>query len=231
VERTESAQRQALARKAFDMLAAHFFKMPEIREDSCDRDREERRWLERFVFGPTFSVVRNFFKPETDAFNDSVSIRNLPRRHERSSPGEKQTIEFLLKLANFLWTWKSPMPSMWGKSPEDQVKRKKEMEEILATKAVVDGAKPWMIEVLEGLRELRLLGKWKLDAPCLAVLKKIALRSEFSVHSHPVIRDRKAKTIDEACYLGSQAAWLIKRHELAAHEHRRLDAIVQAARA
>lgn len=229
IERTESEQRQVLARKAFDMLVVHFFRMPEVREDSYDRTNEENRWISRFVFGPLFPVVQNFFCIRMDGSRNKV--RNLSWRSEQRPQSEKQAVNFLLKLPKFLWEWKEPSVSYWGKSPEDKARQKKEEENILAMRAIVDGAKPWMIEILAELHELRLIGEWirELDEPCLATLKEIALQNELAHHRrHPVTEDRKVATIDEACYTGSPAGWLLKKYELMTREHKRLTAIQEA---
>ena len=231
IKRTESEQRQVLARKAFDMLVAHFFKMPEIREDHSDRENVETRWMMDFVFGPIFPIVQSFFRFEEEK-RFRAGIRNLSLDVDRCSNSERQAIDFLLKLTKFLWSWKDPRVSYWGKSPEDKVRQKKEEEKILAMRTVVDGAKPWMIEVLTQLHELHLLEKWilELDDSCLATLKKISLRNELRQHLNPVSENRKVATVDEACYLGSPAGWLLKKHELMNREYKRLTKIRDAER-
>ncbi|GEM_PF-1394943 len=230
LERTESEQRQQLARKAFDMLVVNFFKMPEIRGDEFDRGNMEARWIKDFVFGPLFPVVQNFFRIHNYEKEGHAYVRNLSLHGEQRLQNEKVVVNFLLKLPKFLWSWKDPEISYWGKSPEDVARQEKEKDGVLAMRTVVDGAKPWMIEVLAVLRELDLLEKWilELDGSCLAMLKKIALRNQFGTHIHPVTKDRRVVTIDEACYLGSPAGWLLKKHELMTREHKRLNAIRSA---
>lgn len=232
--RTESEQRQVLARKAFDMLAAHFFRMPSIQENSHNRSDDEFQLLQWFVFGPLFPVVQNFFRVDKSA-REKAKIRNLsyPWRESERSQQEKHAISFLIKLAKFLWSWRKPCIDRWdNESPDTKATHDKEEKESLVMQATVDDAKPWMIEVLAELHELSLLEKWilELDGPCLATLKKIALRNELSEHGGPVIKSRKVITIDEACYLGSAAGWLLKKHELAVREHKRLNAILSAER-
>lgn len=231
ITRTESEQREVLARKAFGMLAAHFFRMPSIREDNCDRSGQESELLQKFVFGPLFSVVQNFFRVQKDA-REGAKVRNLsyPWRGSKRSQQEEYVVSFLLKLARFLWRWKEPRVSFYffEDSPGTQARKKEEERKGSAMRAIVDNAKPWMVEVLSQLEELRLLENWILDLneACLAALREIAMRNELRHHVNPVPKDRRVVTIDEACYLGSTAGWLLKKHELAVREHKRLSEIL-----
>lgn len=229
IHRSESEQRQKLARKAFDMLAANFFKMPEIREDADNREVNEAQWMSNYVlWGPIFPIVQQFFKFEEGKYF-GAGIRNLSPSYEHRPQSEKQAIDFLLKLAKFLWDWREKETKSWD-SKEHVAEEKKQNA---TRRAIVDGAKPWMIEVLSQLRKLSLLEKWifQLDSPCLSKLKEIALRNKFVSYKDPVNKDRKVATIDEACYLGSEAGWILKRYELMTIEFKRLAAIREAERA
>jgi hypothetical protein len=82
-----------------------------------------------------------------------------------------------------------------------------------------------MVEVLVALGRLEVLRKYLLELlepdPCLAKLKEIALREHFSNHHNLVREDRPVASLDEACYLGSEAAWLLKEYELMTKEYTR----------
>ncbi|MFZ3043839.1 MAG: hypothetical protein WA058_01890 [Minisyncoccia bacterium] len=230
-EQGKSQLRQQLATKAFDLLCLNFFRMSEKREYR-DTETPETKWLRKIVSGPLYPTIRKFFRVEKAEFG-GVRIRNLSIRSDARSNNEKIAIDFLLKLPKFLWEWKeSQIESYW---PE---KERVEMEAMnTLTRSRVNEAKPWILEILILLGETRLL-RWdwilEFDEACLAKLKKIALRNELQPHIHlfDEFRDgpRKVATIDEACYIGSPAAWLIKKHELMTRERTRLSDIQKAKR-
>ena len=211
--------RQQLARKAFDLLCLNFFKT----ELEIHRDQSYGDWEEMIISEQLFPVIQNFFRIEKDRFSDGMRIRNLSRRDERSH-NEQQAVSFLLSLAKFIWEEKEPRGYRHG-SDED-----KPNKHFIETRARVDTAKPWMIEVLAKLDRLGVLRRWvlELDKTCLAKLKEIALRSELSKYRHPVAKNRLAATLDEARYIGSKAAWFLAEHELMTKEHTRFSAIREA---
>lgn len=226
MERSESEQRQKLARKAFDVLAASFFKMPEISSDCPDRGDREIAWINAVVSGPLFPIIQNFFRIDEERRHGS-GICNLSHANLRSH-NEKQAVEFLLKLSKFLWTWQESSIDHWNSEEEKEQKKK----ENIRMHARIDAAKPWMINVLSELGELRLLEKrlLELDRTSLSALRRIALQNELTRlrRADPVIKDRRVATLDEACYAGSQAGWLLKKHELLTREHKRLVTILEA---
>jgi hypothetical protein len=85
-----------------------------------------------------------------------------------------------------------------------------------------------MIEVLAQLDRLDILKKWllELDAACLAKLKEIAFRNKLDKYERD--EERNVATLDEACYLGSKSAWLLKEYELKKRESGRLSKIREA---
>lgn len=211
--RTESEQRQALARKAFDLLCANFFKTS-VLERPQDREVADEALAYRIVSGPLLPALKRFFRIEEGR------IRNLSRHDDRRTDGEKHAVNFLLNLSKLLWEWKD-LPIRWSGSDEEKAQQEKENATM---RALVLEARPWTIEILARLGKLDLLVKQVLamDTACLDKLAEIAMRAELRSYQHPVMKDRKVATIDEACYAGSQAAWLIKCHEIMAAQHRLL---------
>jgi len=224
IKKTPSELRQQLAGKAFDMLCSNFFKV----KLGNNRDGFDfpKVWKELIVSERLFPVIQNFFRVEKGRYSDFVEILNLSLRDDGRSHNERQAVNFLLNLAQFLWTWKEPDTS-WPNSKEEKTD-----ERLAAMRVRVDTAKPWMIEVLAVLKRLDVLQGWilKLDEACLAKLKEIALSNELKTHQHPVIKARLVATLDEACYLGSETAWFLKEHELMTKEHKRLGTILEAER-
>lgn len=219
--KTAGEIRQTIARKAFDMLCGNFFNPKNFRERG-DHDKLEEDQMRNIVSGRLFLVVQKFFRVEKDCvLFDRISVRNLSRHPDGRSNNEKQAVGFLLRMMKYLWTWQEVKAESF-----DSEKEKARIREHNATmQAAICAARPWMIEVLHYLGELRLLKRaWvlALDEPCLAKLKEIALRSELQYYRHHVTKARKALTLNEACYVGSEAAWILKQHELMSREDRRL---------
>lgn len=215
IQKSESELRQMLARKAFDLLCLYFFRMSEPSPHS-DRERIEKDWLQRIVSSCIFPIVQQFFRVEVDMFH-RTSIRNLSYRNDQRSNNEKFAVEFLLKLPKILWQWEGG--------------RTRDEEKETALRARVDVAKLWMLDVLSTLDELRLMEReWilGLDKPCLEKLIEIALQNEINHCGNPVRESRIVKSLDEACYVGSEAAWLLKQYELMTREHERLVMIQDA---
>jgi len=229
IKKKLSELRQELARKAFDMLCTNFFSRIELLGGGRNGNDFADKWEETIVSERFFPIILNFFRTEKERFGDDIVIRNLSRRYDKRSHNERQAVEFLLNLAKFLWGWKEPEPN---ELPYDNNEKRKYLEYLAALRSRVDGAKPWMIEILTQLDELDVLRKWtlELNVACIAKLEEIALRNEFSEHLHPVVKTRPVDTIEEACYLGSNAGWFLKFHELKTREYRRLNAILEAER-
>jgi hypothetical protein len=219
LRRTESEQRQVLARKAFDMLCANFFK---TRGNPGGGDGEGVRTL---VSIELFPVIRNFFRIKNDFWG--IGIRNLSGRADEFSHGEKHAVDFLLKLAEFLWGWQEESISSW----ECEERKTQKQTQNAAMRACIDSSKPWMVGVLARLGKFEVLEPYilELEAPCLARLKEIALSCEISTPAHP-FESRKVMSVDEACYAGSPVAWFLKRCELERREHNRLEGIRDAER-
>ncbi len=195
----QSQLRQILARKAYDMLCSRFFEMDVARCGFA-------------ITSDRFSPLQNFFRVEGMW---SESCANMPNMRCDSacattrSHGEEKTIGFLINLAKFMWNV--------GEERDIEAGNR------------ISAAKPWMIEVLSYLGKLDFFNTQilTLDKSCLAKLEDIALRSKLD-DPKCVNQWRRVATLDEACFTGSPAAWLLKKNELARTEHVRLDATKKA---
>ncbi|MEK7117780.1 MAG: hypothetical protein AAB861_03335 [Patescibacteria group bacterium] len=222
VTKTTSELRQQLARKAFDILCLNFFK--NYLEEDRDRENWMWKWVAIAVSEQLFPVIQSFFRAEKRQYG-GISIRNLSRSRKKSH-GEQTAVDFLFNLANFIWDWRE-------QEIRSYYSRKEELErENVSMRARVDAAKPWIVELLSWLDNLNLLRKRisELDETCLAKLKEIAMRAEIDNPSSTEFCNRKrlVVSLDEACYVGSKAAWFLKEHELWLREHTRLEAIRKA---
>lgn len=224
LKRTVSEQRHLLARKAFDMLARNYLRpMLEWLKEANHRDHGEDAWVRRFLFDPAFLMIQEFFAIENGG------VRNLSGPYCDRSPSEDLAVEFLLKLPKLLWSWQEDEIESYDSA---ETKAQKERDNPVA-RQVVAAAKLWIIEVLAELRKLDLLKPWLIngfDESCVTKLKEIALRRALMQNFHHVLKDRRAATIDEACFAGSEAAWLLKQRELMVRESDRLQAIRHAQR-
>lgn len=222
LKRRESEQRQLLARKAFSMLISKFFvEQTWIEQASYNSHRDEHgeELIRRFLDSPEFLAIQQFFKIE------ERGIRNLTT-HDDRHPQKEKVIEFLLRLPPLIWGWtEEEIPSYASKEEET----KKSLRN-LATAGIVAEAKLWMIEVLADLERLDLLEQWlrTFDGPTLKKLEEIALRAKFPGHDFVTSTSRLVASLDEACYLNSPAAWLLKKHHLKVAEYARLSAIREA---
>jgi len=224
--KSPSELRRILALKAFDMLCLNFFRS-ELHASPTD-DNYQECWESVTFTERLFPVIMNFFRAEKGRFGDKLEIRNLSG-NRKISHNEEQATAFLLKCALFLWTWRENRIDSWVKEEE----KTKIQEWNVVSRARIEAAKPWMIEVLSYLGELRALNGqvFELGEECLAKLEEIAMREELRQHSHPVSKDRPVATLDEACFAGSDAAWFLKCVELDTREHKRLTGILEAERA
>ena len=214
--------RQQLATKAFYVLCSNFFKRMELKGGGRNGDDFNERWRLIVDSDRLFGAIKKFFRAES-SFSGRWSVCNLRiRAEEYWSQREQQAVTFLLNLATFLWGWREEV----SYSNHLEV-----AERNCKTRAIIDAAKPWMVEVLVSLRKMDLLYKhiFGLDEACLAKLKEIALSTQLSHYDQPVAEDRKVETVDEACYAGSLAAEFLVIHEIknrvngqlgAAHEAR-----------
>jgi hypothetical protein len=222
VNKTQSELRQQLARKAFDVLCLNFFKEVKLLGGGKYGNDFNYEWQKTIISGKLFPFIRHFFRAKKEHFGDRIIICNLSRQNDKRSHNEEHAVNFLLNLTEFIFGWEETEITSWSNNKDVIKKHNCKMRSIL------DASKPWMIEILTNLDRLDVLQKkWvlKFDKACLAKLKEIALHSSFSQHQDPVREDRPASTIDEACYLGSKAAWLLKKHELIIREHKRFEAI------
>ncbi|MFA6315286.1 MAG: hypothetical protein WC648_02885 [Candidatus Paceibacterota bacterium] len=223
IRKTPSEMRQLLARKAFDILCLNFFK-PELYDKKMGDHNQTLNYV--ITEEPLFPAIRNFFRTEKATLSEGMDVRNLPIG-DKISHNEERVIKFLLALADFIFDWKKEDYLETYCTAEAQ---EKAIERNEKKKTAIDTAKPWMIEILSQLDHLEILEKrlLHLDQPSIAELREIALRSRFNDCVDPVNKDRCARTIDEACYLRSPAAWLLTKRDLILREHRRLTNIKDA---
>jgi len=216
--------RRRIANKAFSMLCLNFFKGIELRGGGRHHEEFNDHWENLIMSEKFFPILQNFFRIEKGSSSGTITIRNLPQRGQKPHH-EEFVFNFLLNLVRFIWGWKDPGVTTW-RSKEEQEEEKKKFEPM---RLRIDSAKPWLVEILHQMGELNMLREWMLewDKPTLAKLKEIALRKKFR---DPISDGRQVETIEEACYLGSKAGWLIKQHELMKSEQKRLDSISKAQR-
>lgn len=223
IKKSPSEVCQLVARKAFDVLCQNFFKM-ELRGGGKGGDLFGAGWENIVASERLFPLITSFFRLE--GYRSGL-VRNLPRwslkRHEEIVLG------FLLNLARFLWGREKQEADRcyyYGDGPIAEERRPCSAE----IQARINEAKPWMIEVLNFLGNLEILEEWmlELDEACLDTVQKIAMRSELSRGSFPVKDDRLVGSLDEACLVGSKAAWFLKRRELKLKELQRLEEIREA---
>ncbi len=222
--KTSSELRKQLACKAFNMLALNFFNL-----ELWDGDREFRwQWEKVILSEELFPVIRNFFRPEKEQFGNDMVIRNLSRSREPSH-NEERARNFLLNLAEFLWKWKEPN---YRYISADKEARQKYLEYLAEMRSRIESAKPWMVEVLANLQRLDALEEFilELNGSCLAKLEEIALRAHLNQFRHPVNESRRVLSVEEACYAGSKAAWLLLKQRLKARVHSKLVAVRDAER-
>jgi hypothetical protein len=213
--------RQELAKKALNMLCLNFFNAKLIKEVWRGRKTFNPEWGNTIVSKRLFPVIQNFFRIQRSMLFDKKEIRNLPQK-EKLSHNEKEVVSFIINLATFVWEWeKENEPPYWDLEIEKQC---------IKMYSRLNSFKPWLIEVLSFLGQISLLEKWtlELDEACLVKLEKIALRNKLSRFNHPVTEDRQVTTIEEACYIGSPAAWFLTKHNLTTKNHERLVAIQEA---
>lgn len=225
-EKSLSDLRRIIAQKAFDVLCLNVFKEVSLKGGGRNGDDFNDLWKVLFTSERFFPIIQNFFRSEeSSSVFSQGSIRNLTCRKE-SSHNEKLAHEFLVNLARFIWGWKeSNVPNWLGAEQQKEIR-----EHNRTMRARLNSAKPWMVGVLVDIKRLDVLREWilSLDKACLAKLRQIALRDSLQQYRHPVQKDRRVRNLDEACYVGSRAAWFLKEHELVTQEHARLTSIRQA---
>jgi len=220
--------RQRLAFKAFNMLCQSLFKT-EKKGGGRHLDDFNELWVDDITSEQLFTIIQHFFRVIPTGYNNRHTLINLNPLLDlfgkSPSHNERLTIDFLLNLAEFIWEWRDP--SKLFCSDEEKA-------HIANTRLRLDTAKPWMIDVLACLGRLDILTTEQIlqfDKACLAKLKEIALQTRLEnkgERNHVVVESRRVATVDEACYMGSRAGWLLKQHELLTREDKRLKAIQTA---
>ncbi|MCX6786572.1 MAG: hypothetical protein NTU85_02000 [Candidatus Kaiserbacteria bacterium] len=219
--------RQQLAKKAFDMLCMNFFKT-ELRDDRAGSSPEFQTEWEKIVTSKRlFPIIQKFFEVKDLPVNGMVKIRNFSERNEKRSHNEQLVVKFLLNLTEFVWEWKEDEIPWF--TPDKEKERVENQNVEMHSR--LNSSKPWMTEVLIGLDEIDTLARWmiKIDENCLSKLRVIAFSTELrKFKKHPVKRDRRVATLEEACFAGTPAAIFLKTRELVMREHTRLTKILKA---
>lgn len=219
--------RMMVARKAFDMLCLHFFRQ-ELPPRPGDREYESY-WSSLTANGNLLPLLMKFFRVEPSEIKE-CSIENLCIGLRDGSHNQKHAMTFLKNLATFLWHWEKPDLSFLFLRDEEKKTRERQASEL---EGRIEEAKPWMIEVLVSLDEIDILSPiaLSLDKKSLGKLREIALRQNLECAFYPVEKDRKVRSIEEACYAGSKAAWFLKMREICLQEQTRLEEIQKAQQA
>ena len=218
-----SEMRQVVAEKAFAMLCLNFF-----RSDGRATTRSDHfmnSWEKNVANELLFPVILNFFHAEVDKWG-VTSIPNLGSIGGEVSHNKQLAINFLIDFTLFLWEWRSRKVDMYS-SEEDRLRKEKQNARL--TTQVAEG-KLLMIEVFAAMKKLdhfEVMWGLKLDEACLAKLLEIALRAK--INHGEFEKSTRVKTLDEACYAGSHAAWFLKRYEIRKAVQLNLDARKQAA--
>ena len=209
--------RKMVAKKAFEMLCQKVFK-----EDLFDGDLFSRFWADVVATEGFLSLVQNFFAWQERPMSSGYYLRNLEHRTKYQSHLEREAVGFIKNLATLVWDIRRGMSS-------NGVAQKSEL---------LFMARPWTVEILSALGEYDMLREWLMyfDKTSLLKLQEIAMRGILSPlkcydgHFELVRNERPVADLDEACFLGSRAAWLLKEYELKKRVHGRLEAITRAER-
>jgi hypothetical protein len=235
VERTHREVRQMVAETAFKQLCQNFFKKLAEAPVRDDRRRFESKWTEVIASEQLLQVIMNFFSPEGISIGlsgERIAVVNLNHRDHQRHPLEKHARDFLIKLQEFLWEWEETKIHTYTSDSEETKQRNIATHaRNVAMRAWVDVAKVWMVEVLVGLDKLERL--WgicgprqdqfiELDKACLEKLEEVALRSSFSEFYHPVRKQQRVATVNEAYLAGSMAARFLMEYNAKRIEWRRL---------
>jgi hypothetical protein len=218
VQMSLSDMRQIVARKAFEILCQKFFK-PELHDG---KRGYEGVWGTLITGDHLFPVIQNFFRVANSRSGD-VRIMNLPFPSSvtnGATHNTEQSIHFLLRLADFMFNWTEKAVSTLFDAEHIRVQQEKDAKK----RAVIDAAKPWMIEILLNLNRPDLLKPHleRLNGQSLAKLREIAMRARLDRNSQLIIGSRAVRSIEEACLVGSPAAWLLKEREISMQERQRL---------
>lgn len=227
VTKCESELRKLLAQKAFDMLALNFFNWG-LKGGGRDGDEFGNGWVEGVASRQLLMALQFFFRAAQPRSGGRVEAPNLPNFRERGH-SEQKAFDFLMNFAKFIWGYEKEDISGWASREEKEASGVACIEKLER----LDAVKPWMIEVLCELRSLDVLREWMLvlNETSVTKLKEIAMRSELRNYAgDPVLKDRLVASVEEACLVGSRAAWFLKEHEVMKRERDRLCAIREAER-
>ncbi|MEY4602214.1 MAG: hypothetical protein RL292_155 [Candidatus Parcubacteria bacterium] len=187
--------RQQVATKAFEILCGNFFKMPLI--DEMHEIRGE--WCGTVFSDELFPFIRSFFETTPDEDSPRVRIRNMPSSWKERSHYEVVVVEFLLNLTRFIWSWKE-YASFSNNKEINELNEK--------TRARIEEAKLWTIQILIGLDRLDVLkGLVKsLGRSCMDILEANVLKMTL----YDKGKFREVTSVEEALHAGSSVAqWLL----------------------
>ena len=220
--KTSAELRQMVAIKSADNLLATLFKTSRVEHKGITLSTGTELLLKPQIF----SAILNFFRIEKGRYGDNLTIRNYPNKWDSPSHKQEKVRDFLISFSRLIWEWENTETPTWAN--DDELTSIKKCSEVI--QAQLDTAKPWTIEVLSKLGEMRVLRAWLplFDEACLVKLKEVAMRSSLNKYRHIVNDDRPVANIDEACFVGSPAAWLLKEHELVTRVENRLRVIREA---
>lgn len=212
--------RKMVAKKAFSILCSHCFKL------ELGVNADDRRYLFGFGWYDAFSAkifpaLMDFFRITRGNWKNS-RIGNIPilETHQK-----KVTERFLGNMFKYACRRVEEIETRTlrtGFCGKDEVVEKERLE---AAKAPLVERLLWVDGGVAILEEYLL----KLNEQCLKVLKEEALRAELTEwDGHPVRSRRPVASIEEACYVGSPAAQLLKLYKIKKGEYDRLTSIIAA---
>lgn len=197
--------RKAIAEKAFSTLCLRFFK------DDAE-SYEEPSWWWMLKDEALFQKVLWFLRPSIW----STSLHNGGRICEDSNDHQVGIFRtFVRKFAHLGWKFPHSKPH-WDEQTTKAVKQR------------LVAARPRLIDILLGLRELGWLNKQEidLDAQSIKKLTEIALSSNLPLPTTQASRTddsyRKPKSLEEAVLGGSVAAEILLLHRVRQKERERI---------
>ncbi len=220
--------RQLIAQKAFSQLCNHFFKKWLNEKKNGEGSAS---WAVELIESDLFVALQYFLRTETS--RSDYTLPNLKLGRKEGIHHKTLVIDFILRLAKFLWEWRE-YHSIWQSHLSNEERLEEERKNTL-TRSHIERAKPWIIEVLAALGELHLLRKYllNLDEGSVVKLKDMALKYQFksySSHSDLVSKERPVANLEEALLLGSPEARLVIEHGILTNVHSKLKEVRETER-
>lgn len=201
-----SQLRLVLSHKAFQMLCQNFLK-----DTKDERYEHVPSWVATIADLRVLEKILWFFR--LDNAGSFINLKLYRSENHHSAIAK----EFIQKLCEFTWTCENS--GLWG--------REGICEE---TKEILRKNRPNIITLLCGLDRLDILldiKRYTLDQCCWQRLEELALGFELYLPRHDSWMDetRKPRTLEEACYGGSQAAQVLLTLRVKQAEKERFDKI------